>query len=412
MKEYSKICALLSEKKEVTSEWYKARIDRYVFNDIIVPLYYSIDLRESSYKSTVVDCNMFPAGFMHVKHNERIVSLFQKYISEYIHKFRKKISSIYLVPENFTRNPFYIQNIVKLSKILQEVAFNSGIEFSLLLDSDDESSFIELKNAIIHFQSLPFLPYNATVNDDSIIILNKDLTNGISTVLSSVNNVLPSPLYGWYRRSKYNFFQKYEELATEISKILHCDHWFFCSITSYISMNGDSWQMENELLAKEVDSLVKKIKEKYELYGIKDIPKVFVKSDNGTFGRANIAVFSGDDIRKLNKKNRDELYRKGVKNNFVIQECIYSALCYEDEMLFISSSIQKHISCERMLYVVGGQHCSTLLRMHTQKGNGDNLNAPGMFVSNVEHALYNNPLENLIMRLTTLATMEELYCLC
>ncbi|AWD32907.1 putative glutamate--cysteine ligase [Candidatus Fokinia solitaria] len=412
MKEYSKICALLSEKKEMTAKWYKELVDRYTANDIVVPLYYSIDFRESCYKSTVVDCNMFPAGFMHVRYNEEIVQAFQKYISEYTDKFRKSISAIYLIPENFTRNSFYIRNVVRLSKILREVALRLKVEFSLLLDTDNELLFIELQDAIMNFRQLPILQYNTTINDDALIILNKDLTNGMSSILSSAKSVLPNPLYGWYRRSKYNFFQKYEALAVEVSKILNCDSWFFCSLISYVSMSGDSWKSESESLALAVDSLIKRISEKYALYGIKDAPKVFVKSDNGTFGRANIAVFSGDDIRKLNKKNREELYKSGIENNFVIQECVYSTLCNENEKLFLSSLMSENASCERMLYTIGGQHHATLLRTNTKKGSGENLNTPGMSIANIDHIPYSNPLEGLIVQLTTLATMEELSCIC
>ena len=86
------------------------------------PFYASVDLRNSGFKLTPVDTNLFPGGFNNL--NPDFAPLTIQAISIAIEKVCPDVKQVLIIPENHTRNMFYLKNIFELTEIFK----NAGIE--------------------------------------------------------------------------------------------------------------------------------------------------------------------------------------------------------------------------------------------------------------------------------------------
>ncbi|MGN7055451.1 glutamate--cysteine ligase, partial [Neisseria sp. P0003.S004] len=62
-----------------------------------------------------------------------------------------------------------------------------------------------------------------------------------------------------------------------------------------------------DALAEAVECVLAKIQAKYDELGIADQPFVIVKADAGTYGMGVMSVKSADEVRGLNRKNRNKM---------------------------------------------------------------------------------------------------------
>lgn len=100
------------------NNWFEAK-----FNGLTLPFYSSIDLRNSSYKIAPVDANLFPAGFNNLSETSRATAA--KLIKSYFETKQHKKTLI--IPENYTRNKMYIENVFVIEKVLQLAGFETRI---------------------------------------------------------------------------------------------------------------------------------------------------------------------------------------------------------------------------------------------------------------------------------------------
>ena len=82
-----------------------------------VPFYCSVDLRNSGFKLAPVDTNLFPGGFNNL--NVAFLPLCVQAIQAAVERVCPDARGVLLVPENHTRNAFYLQNVETLQNILQ-----------------------------------------------------------------------------------------------------------------------------------------------------------------------------------------------------------------------------------------------------------------------------------------------------
>ena len=83
------------------------------------PFYCSVDLRNSGFKLAPVDTNLFPGGFNNL--NPEFMPLCVQAMMGAIEKICPDTHSLLLIPENHTRNTFYLQNIATLQNIMQKL---------------------------------------------------------------------------------------------------------------------------------------------------------------------------------------------------------------------------------------------------------------------------------------------------
>ncbi|MCI4053079.1 glutamate--cysteine ligase, partial [Klebsiella pneumoniae] len=155
----------------------------------------------------------------------------------------------------------------------------------------------------------------------------------------------------------------------EFAKLIGIDEW---QINPYFEKIGglDFQGREGEdALAEAVERVLAKIQAKYDESGITDKPFVIVKADAGTYGMGVMSVKSADEVRGLNRKNRNKMAK--VKEGLEVSEVIVQEGIYTYETL-------NGAVCEPVVYMMDRFVIGGFFRVHEGRGADENLNAGGM----------------------------------
>jgi len=342
------------------------------------PFYASVDLRNAGFKLAPVDTNLFPGGFNNL--NPEFLHLSVQAAMVAVEKICPEAHRLLIIPENHTRNTYYLRNVVELANILKQAGMDVRIgsispeittptKFetqggqSLLLEPVVRvGNRIKLEQATIDGQTLKEF-------DSCAILLNNDLSGGIPEILKNLEQDLIPPLYaGWSTRRKSQHFSAYNRVITEFSELIGIDGWL---LNPYFDTCGEidfNARTGEECLASKVEQLLEKIKLKYAQYGVTQEPFVIVKADAGTYGMGIMTVKSPDDVRDLNRKTRNKMsvVKEGLQvSEVIIQEGVYTFESIDDAVAEPVVYMMDH-------FVIGGFY-----RVHTERGVDENLNAPG-----------------------------------
>ncbi len=337
------------------------------------PFYASVDLRNSGFKLAPVDTNLFPAGFNNL--NPDFLSLTVQAAMVAVEKICPEAHRLLIIPENHTRNTFYLRNVVELSKMLKAAGLDVRIgsispEITEPTTLEAEGGHPLLLEPVIREGNRIKLK-NAELGDfDSCaVLLNNDLSSGIPDILKNLEQDLIPPLHaGWSTRKKSEHFSAYNKIAAEFSTLLDIDEWLLnpyfetCEGIDFQSRTGE------DCLAVKVETLLNKIKAKYEQYNVTQEPFVIVKANAGTYGMGIMSVKSPDGVRDLNRKARKKMAvgKEGLKvSEVIIQEGVYTFESIDDAVAEPVVYMMDH-------FVIGGFY-----RVHTNRGIDENLNAPG-----------------------------------
>ena len=337
------------------------------------PFYASVDLRNAGYKLAPVDTNLFPGGFNNL--NPAFLPLCVQAAMSAIEKICPDARNLLLVPENHTRNQFYLMNVARLATILHHTGLN--VRIGSLLPEITAPTVLDLPDG----QKLTLEPLQRLGAegrrlglegfDPCAVLLNNDLSAGIPSPLENLHEqfVIP-PLYaGWHARRKSQHFAAYREVATAFGEALGIDPWLInpdfevCGRINFHERSGE------ECLAAGVDSLLTRMRAKYAEYGISDPPFVIVKADAGTYGMGIMTVKSPDDVRDLNRRQRNKM--AVVKEGLAVTDVLVQEGVHTFES--INEAVAEPVVYMIDHFVVGGFY-----RVHTDRGADENLNAPGM----------------------------------
>lgn len=353
--------------KEQTAieRWFRTQ-----WQDHTIPFYSSVDLRNSGFKLAPVDTNLFPGGFNNLSPD--FMSLSVQAAQSAIEKICPEARGALLIPENHTRNQFYLQNVAHLAQILR----NAGlmVRIGTLLPEITQPTTLELANGA----SLLLEPLVRKGNrlglsdgfDPCVVLLNNDLSAGVPEILKNLEQAVLPPLEaGWTTRRKSKHFGAYDKVADDFAKLINIDPWLInpyfavCDKVDFHARTGE------DCLAGHVDFLLQRIQAKYAEYGVKDDPFVIVKADAGTYGMGIMTVKDASEIRDLNRKQRNKMavIKEGMQvSDVLVQEGVYT---FED----IDGAVAEPVVYMVDHFVVGGFY-----RVHTERGVDENLNAPGM----------------------------------
>ena len=334
------------------------------------PFYGSVDLRNAGFKLAPVDMNLFPGGFNNL--NSAFLPLCVQAAMTAIEKICPNARSLLLIPENHTRNLFYLQNVAQLVIILRL----TGLEVRLgsLLPEIDQPTTVDLPNGT----SLLLEPLVRSGNrlglkdfNPCAVLLNNDLTAGIPDVLRNLEEqyVLPPLHAGWAVRRKSNHFAAYDEVADEFAKLVGIDPWQINPYFSVCNSVNFHERQGEECLASNVDAVLTLIREKYKEYGIDETPYVVVKADAGTYGMGVMTVKDASEVTGLNRKQRNKMsvIKEGMNvSQVIIQEGVHT---FER----VNDGVAEPVVYMIDRFVVGGFY-----RVHSGRGIDENLNAPGM----------------------------------
>ena len=272
------------------------------------PFYASVDIRNSGFKLAPVDTNLFPAGFNNL--NPEFISLSVQAAMVAIEKICPEAHRLLIIPESHSRNTYYLQNVIELANLLKAAGLDVRIG-SLSTEITEPTSLVAQDGHTLLLEPLVregnrIKLKNAQLGDfDSCaILLNNDLSGGVPDILKNIEQNLIPPLHaGWHNRRKTNHFSAYNQVINDFACMLNIDPWLLnpyfesCEGIDFNARTGE------ECLATKVQTLLDKIKTKYQEYDIKQTPYVIIKANAGTYGMGIMSVKSADEVRGLNRKN-------------------------------------------------------------------------------------------------------------
>jgi glutamate--cysteine ligase len=334
------------------------------------PFYCSVDLRNAGFKLAPVDTNLFPAGFNNL--NPSFEALCVQALQIAIERVCPTAKGILLVPENHTRNKFYLENVGALQNLIRKAGFN--VRIGSLLPGLEAPQTLTLASG----RELVLEPLRRDGDKVSIdgfvpcsVLLNNDLSGGVPEILKGLEQPVMPPLgLGWHSRLKTQHFGLYHEVTTEFGELLDIDPWLVdplfrnCGQINFMKREGE------ECLVANVELLLADIRAKYKEYGVTQEPFAIVKADAGTYGMGVMTVRNVDDVRNLNRDARKKMAatKEGKEvTGAIIQEGVYTSETWGPD----------RATAEPVIYMIDHHVVGGFYRVHGGRSNQENLNAPG-----------------------------------
>lgn len=333
------------------------------------PFYSSVDIRNAGFKLAPVDTNLYPGGWNNL--TPEMLPLAVQAAMAAIEKICPEARNLLLIPENHTRNTFYLSNVAQLRRIFHMAGLN--VRIGSINPEIKKTTTIELPNG----ESVTLEPVIRNKRrlglkdfDPCTILLNNDLSAGIPGILEDIHEqyLLPPLHAGWSTRRKSNHFKSYEEVAKRFGKLLGIDPWLINPLFSQCGEVNFAEGVGMDCLSSNVDALLGKIRRKYKEYGIKEKPFVVVKADNGTYGMGIMTVRDVKDLEVLNRKTRNKM--GVIKDGQEVSQVIIQEGVLTNERM--NDAVAEPVVYMMDRYVVGGFY-----RIHAERGVDENLNAPG-----------------------------------
>ena len=344
---------------------------RNAWRDVQLPFYASVDIRNSGYKIAPVDTNLFPSGFNNL--NSSFESLCIHAAQMAIEHTQLPIDKILIIPENHTRNLFYLENIASLQSIIQKAGFE--VRIGTLMEDISTPTRIELDSSNTVLLEPIRRDQNRILVDNfnpDLILLNNDLTGGEPDMFKNIEQkITPPTSLGWSSRLKSNHFNFYQKVAKEFAELIGIDPWLIdpmfrnCGKVDFMKREGV------DCLSSNVKSLLEAINTRYNEHDVDYAPFVMVKADAGTYGMGVMSIRSQDEISELNRKERTRMAttKEGQKvSQVIIQEGVYTHETWGDE----------ETVAEPVVYMMDRQVVGGFYRVHGKRTTSQNLNTPGM----------------------------------
>jgi glutamate--cysteine ligase len=349
---------------QAIEHWFRAQWQEHE-----TPFYASVDLRHSGFKLAPVDTNLVPGGFNNLK--PEFVPLCIQAAMVAIQKLCPDAKGVLLIPENHTRNMFYLQNVTQLQSILRMAGMK--VRIGTLLHDITRPTSLDLPNG----QKLTLEPIVRRGNriglegfDPCVVLLNNDLSAGIPDVLQNIEQQVIPPLFaGWSTRRKSRHFEAYRTIARDFADLIELDPWLFDAYFATCGQINFQERKGEECLTDHVASVLAQIRKKYAEHGIDREPFVIVKADAGTYGMGIMTVKDPSDVVDLNRKQRNKMavVKEGLAvTDVLVQEGVYSLETVNDAV------------AEPVIYMIDQFVVGGFYRVHTGRGQDENLNAPGM----------------------------------
>ncbi len=333
------------------------------------PFYTSVDIRNAGFKLAPVDTNLFPGGWNNL--TPEMLPLAVQAAMAAIEKICPEARNLLIIPENHTRNSFYLENLVQLQRIFNMAGLN--VRVGSISPDIKKNTVIELPSG----ESITLEPVVRTRGrlglknfDPCTILLNNDLSAGAPGILEDLHEqyLLPPLHAGWSVRRKSNHFRSYEEVSKRFGKLLGIDPWLINPMFAKCGEVDFAADIGMEGLQTQVDALLGKVRRKYKEYGIHEKPFVVVKADNGTHGMGVMTVHDAKELQALNPKAKNKM--AVIKDGQPVHDVIVQEGVLTQERMH--DAVAEPVVYMMDRYVVGGFY-----RVHADRGVDENLNAPG-----------------------------------
>ncbi|MDN5873827.1 MAG: glutamate--cysteine ligase, partial [Sinobacteraceae bacterium] len=265
--------SLLKERAADIEAWFRRQ-----WQTTPPPFYGSVDLRNAGFKMAPVDTNLFPGGFNNL--NPAFEPLCIQALQAAFERVMPSACGVLLIPENHTRNNFYLENVA----VLQELIRNAGykVELGSLRDDLQQPETLSLESGR-ELRLHPLQRKDDCVQTDGyspcLVLLNNDLSAGRPEILENLRQPVIPPLgVGWSTRLKTQHFTQYRDVAAEFGRLLDMDPWWITPLFSYCGEINFKTREGEDCVASNVDKLLEDIRAKYRQYDVKEDPFVIVKA--------------------------------------------------------------------------------------------------------------------------------------
>jgi glutamate--cysteine ligase len=332
------------------------------------PFYSSVDIRNAGFKLAPVDTNLYPGGWNNL--TPEMLPLAVQAAQAAIEKICPEARNLLVVPENHSKNTFYLANVAQLVRIFQMAGLNVRV------GSIDPAIKSPKKIELPHGETVCLEPVvrgrrrlGLKNFDPCTILLNNDLSAGVPGILEDLHEqyLLPPLHAGWSVRRKSKHFRSYEEVSKRFGKLLGIDPWLINPMSSHAEGVDLSQGSGLDLLQSHCDQLLTKVRRKYKEYGINEKPFVIVKPDNGTNGVGVMTVRDIKDLEALARKARGGPGKValGLGGDIIVQEGVLTRERMHD-------GVAEPVVYMMDRYVVGGFY-----RVHAERSIDENLDSPG-----------------------------------
>ncbi|MCF8168365.1 MAG: glutamate--cysteine ligase [Rhodoferax sp.] len=332
------------------------------------PFYSAVDVRNAGFKLAPVATNLFPDGWNNL--SPSMLPLAVQAAMAAIEKICPEARNLLVIPENNVRSTSYLTSLAQLRRVFHM----AGLNVRLGSISPDLKKSVSI--ALPDGESVLLEPVVRTRGrlgvkhfDPCTILLNNDLSAGVPGILEELHEqyLLPPLHAGWSTRRNSKHFKCYEEVAKRFGKLVGVDAWLInpmfekCGRVDFAQPSGA------QALANGVDAMLAKVKKKYKEYGIKEKPFVVVKADDSHNGMGLMTVRDPRELEPLRLKVLAKCQESGLStvHDIIMQEGVLT----QERM---NDAVAEPVVYLMDRYVVGGFY-----RVHAERGEDENLNAPG-----------------------------------
>ncbi|VTU32695.1 glutamate--cysteine ligase [Variovorax sp. SRS16] len=333
------------------------------------PFYSSVDIRNAGFKLAPVDTNLYPGGWNNL--TREMLPLAVQAAQAAIEKICPEARNLLVIPENHSRNTFYLANVAQLVRIFHMAGLN--VRVGSIDPAIKSPKKIELPNGdtvclepVVRGKRRLGLKHF----DPCTILLNNDLAAGTPGILEDLHEqyLLPPLHAGWSVRHRSNHLHSYEELSKRFGKLLGIDPWLINPMYAKAGEVSFADGTGMDVLTSHVDAMLTKIRRKYKEYGINEKPFVVVKADNGAGAMGVMTVRDVKDLETLGRRSRGKAGAAGEgaeRSEVIVQEGVLTNERVHD-------AVAEPVVYMMDRYVVGGFY-----RVNAERSPDENLNMPG-----------------------------------
>ncbi|MDH6170093.1 glutamate--cysteine ligase [Variovorax boronicumulans] len=340
------------------------------------PFYSSVDIRNAGFKLAPVDTNLFPGGWNNL--TKEMLPLAVQAAQAAIEKICPEARNLLVIPENHSKNTFYLANIAQLVRIFHMAGLN--VRIGSVDPAIKSPKKIELPNG----ETVTLEPVVRGKRrlglknfDPCTILLNNELSAGTPGILEDLHEqyLLPPLHAGWSVRRKSNHLHSYEELSKRLGKLLGIDPWLINPIYARAEGVDIAEGRGIDVLTSHVDAVLTKVRRKYKEYGINEKPFVVVKGGHSGSGSPGVVtVRDAKEVESLIGKSRTSTSSAAKTSagrdlreptELIVQEGVLT-----NER--VHNGVAEPVVYMMDRYVVGGFY-----RVHAEQAADENLKLPG-----------------------------------
>ncbi|MGB1110147.1 MAG: glutamate--cysteine ligase, partial [Gammaproteobacteria bacterium] len=204
----------------VIERWFRSQ-----WRETPPPFYASVDLRNAGFKVAPVDTNLFPAGFNNL--DSSLLPLAIQAVEQAITRACPDAIGVLLIPENHTRNLYYLESVAALEKIVKRAGYQVRVG-TLSEDITEATTFDLPSGSQLTIEPVTRADDRISVRDFSpcIVLLNNDFSGGNPPILEGLEQTIAPPLgMSWSFRLKSEHFGFYSTVAREFAELINIDPW-------------------------------------------------------------------------------------------------------------------------------------------------------------------------------------------